>query len=49
MASKEILPKKDLKLLAHAKVGDTVGTRLGDVQVTQLMRTRAIFALKKWK
>jgi hypothetical protein len=48
MASKEIIPKKDLQLLAHAKVGDYVGTRYGEAHVTQLMKSRAIFALKHW-
>jgi hypothetical protein len=46
MASKKIIPKQDLALLAHAHVGDWVGTRFGEAHVTQLMKSRAVFALK---
>jgi hypothetical protein len=46
MASKQIIPKSDLRLLAHAKVGDWVGTRFGEAHVTALMKSRAVFALK---
>ena len=46
MASKQIIPKSDLQLLAHAKVGDYVGTRFGEAHVTGLMKQRAVFALK---
>ena len=48
MASKEIIPKKDLRLLAHAKVGDWVGTRYGDAHVTAKIKSRAVFALNHW-
>ena len=46
MASKDILPKKDLKLLTSAHVGDWVNTRFGEAHVTPLMKKRAAFALK---
>ena len=46
MASKKIIPKHDLELLAHAHVGDWVGTRFGDAHVTTLMKSRAVFALR---
>jgi hypothetical protein len=46
MASKGIMPKHDLRLIANAKEGDWVGTRFGDARVTHLMKTRAVFALK---
>jgi hypothetical protein len=45
MASQDIMPRKDLHLLAHARVGDMVGTRFGDAKVTPLMKKRAAFAL----
>ncbi len=48
MASKSIIPKHDLELLIHAKVGDHVGTRYGEAKVTKLMKVRASYALKHW-
>jgi hypothetical protein len=49
MASKKIIPRQDLSMLAHAKVGGYVETRKwGEAHVTQLMKSRAVFALKHW-
>jgi hypothetical protein len=46
MASREILPKSDLKLLMGAKVGDIAETRFGPAKVTELIKKRARFAYR---
>lgn len=49
MASKRLIPKKDLRIITDADIGDHVGTRFGLAEVSPKMKQRAGYALTHYQ